>query len=255
MADEIQKVDPVGDEFYRPLNVADRVSDFLFYCSAVLSIAAWLSDQKTMPVLFSVVQIAFALSVLALFTVGIAIRLHFAPRAQFRRYQDFLSHAYDRPLSHRQSTAYYNNSCPPGSRRIAAQVLESTFFSGAILAKMAVWERGRILVYACLWVIAVLNRNTDLAIITIAAQIIFSEQILSKWLRLEWLRGRCEQIYDDVFRLFQSKGEVEVVALEMLGRYEIAKATAVISMSPRVFEKNRERMNAGWNSVRAALQI
>jgi hypothetical protein len=254
MADENQKVDPVGDEFFRPLNIADRASDIL-YCSAVLSIVAWLSDQKTMPALFSVVQIAFALSVLGYFSVGIAIRLHFAPRAQLRRYQDFVSHAYDRALSHRQSRAYYNNSCPAGPRRVAAQVLESSFFSNAILTKMAGWERGRILIYVCLWVIAVLNRNTDLAVIPIAAQILFSEQILSRWLRLEWLRGECERIYDDLFRLFQSKGEVDVVALEMLGRYEMAKSTAVISMSSKIFEQNRERLNTGWEQVRATLKL
>jgi hypothetical protein len=255
MASQDKKSDLVGDEFFHPLNIADHVLHILFYCSAVLSLVAWLSDPKAMPLLFSSMQIAFALSVVGYFVVGIAIRLHFAPRAQLRRYRDFLSHAYDQALSHRQSTAYYNNSCPTGPRRVAAQVLESSFFSTSLLTKLAVWERVRFLIYACLWVIAVLNRSTDLAVIPIAAQILFSEQILSRWFRIEWLRGECEKIYEDLFRLFQSRGEVEVVALETLGRYEIAKATAVVSMSPSIFEKNRERLNAEWDEVRATLNI
>jgi hypothetical protein len=85
--------------------------------------------------------------------------------------------------------------------------------------------------------------------------IIFSEQILSRWLRVEWLRRQCERTYDDLFRLFQSKGKLEVSALELLGRYEIAKATAAIPLSSRIFEQCCSRMNAEWAKIRATLRI
>ncbi|MDI3561766.1 hypothetical protein [Bradyrhizobium sp. Arg816] len=47
-----------------------------------------------------------------------------------------------------------------------------------------------------------------MATIAVAAQIVFSEQIVSRWLGLEWLRRECERTYDDVYRQFQSKGQM-----------------------------------------------
>jgi hypothetical protein len=103
--------------------------------------------------------------------------------------------------------------------------------------------------------VVVFNRSTDLAAIAIAAQILFSEQVLSRWLRLEWLRRECEQTYDELFRHLQSKGQIDVVALESLGRYEIAKATAALSLSSKIFERNAERTDAEWAKVRATLGL
>jgi hypothetical protein len=254
MANE-DKTDPVGDEFFRPLLRADYCANGLFYSSAVFSLAALLVDQKAAPDPYALIQIAFALSVIALFSTTLAIRLYFFPRAQIRRYQDFLSHAYEKPLSHKQTTGYYNNAAVTVPTRIAAQILESSFFSGDTLSRMSSRERIKVGVYVLIWVITILTRSTDLALVGVAAQIIFSEQILSRWLRLEWLRRECEKTYDDLFRLLRSKGKVDIFALELLGRYEIAKATAAISLSSQVFERNRERMNAEWETIRTTLQI
>lgn len=59
--------------------------------------------------------------------------------------------------------------------------------------------RSPLIVYAVTWSICVLNRQTDLGIVVAASQAVFSEQVVSKWLRLEWQRIRFEKTYDDVF--------------------------------------------------------
>jgi hypothetical protein len=249
-----EKIDPLGEEYFDPLLRADRLNDALFYSSAALSIVALILNRASHPAIYDFIQIAFAISVVALFSTGLAIRLYFFPRAQLGRYKDFLSHAFGRPLSHRQSTAYYNNSATSTPGRIAAQVLESAFFSKGVLSQMAFNERVKIGVYLLIWLIAILYRGTDLALIGVVAQIVFSEQILSRWLRLEWFRRECEDIYDELFRLFQSKADLEVVALEFLGRYEIGKATSAISLSVPIFERSRRRMNKEWEKVRKTFQ-
>jgi hypothetical protein len=76
MANE-DKTDPVGDEFFRPLLRADCCANGLFYCSAAFSLAALLVDQKAAPDPYALVQIEFALSVIALFLTTLAIRLYF----------------------------------------------------------------------------------------------------------------------------------------------------------------------------------
>src|SRR4051794_7149986 len=110
MADTPEKIDPIGTRYFRPLTIADKISDWLFYATAVLSLAVPLVEQALYPKLYAVAQIAFALSVIALFFVSLAVRLHFSPRAQIRRYQDFLAHAFGKPVSSQQTTGYYNNA-------------------------------------------------------------------------------------------------------------------------------------------------
>ncbi len=175
-----EKIDPIGDEFYRPLLITDRVGDWLFYISALLSIAALFVTDRVHTLASELVQIAFALSVVLLFGITLAIRLYFFPRAQVRRYQDFLSHAFGKPLSHKQTAAYYNNSATTPVARVAAQVLESAFFTKEVLAKTLPYERAKFIIYLVVWLLAALNRRTDFALIGVTAQIIFSEQILSR---------------------------------------------------------------------------
>jgi hypothetical protein len=250
-----EKVDPIGDEFYRPLLVADKVADWLFYVSAALSIAALFVADQVHRLANEFVQIAFALSVVLLFATTLLVRLYFFPRAQIRRYQDFLSHAFGRPLSHKQTVAYYNNSATTLVARVGAQVLESAFFTKEVLSKTLPYERTKFSLYVGIWLIAILYRRTDLALIGVAAQIIFSEQILSRWLRLEWFRWKCERLYDELFTLFRTKAKLDSAAWDMLGQYEITKATSAISLSTSVFERNRERLNAEWEDIRRTLSL
>ncbi|MEK9282671.1 hypothetical protein MTR72_24050 [Bradyrhizobium sp. ISRA442] len=255
MADTPHKVDPIGERYFRPLEVAEAVADGLFYVSAALSLAVPLVSQQDYPSLYALAQILFALSVIALFAVTLAVRLYFSPRAQFRRFQDFLAHAFGKPLAAQQTSGYYNNAATTAPRRIAAQVLENSFYSHDTVAQMARIERIKIVVYVLLYVLVIFNRNTDLATIAVAAQIVFSEQIVSRWFRLEWLRRECERTYDDVYRQFQTKGQLDAFAIEAVGRYEIAKATAAISLSSRIFNKSTSRTDAEWAEIRAALGL
>jgi hypothetical protein len=250
-----EKIDPVGDEFYKPLLRADMVFHWFFYVSAALSLIALLVGEKTHPAAHEVVQITFALSVVTLFCTGLTIRLYFFPRAQVRRYQDFLSHAFGKPLSHKQTVAYYNNSAKTTTARVAAQVLESSFFSKDTLSQMVARERIKVVFYALLWLVIILYRRTDLAVIGVVAQIVFSEQIISRWIRLEWFRWQCEKTYSQLFTLFQSKAKLEIPAWESLGRYEIAKATSCISLSTSIFERSSQRMNKEWDEIRSTLSI
>ena len=253
MADE--KDDPIGEEFYAPLLRADRAADILFLLSAALSFGTLLINRDRQPFAYDTLQIAFALSVIALFCTTLAIRLYLFPRAQVERFRDFLSHALKKPLSHKITAAYYNNSATTTAARTAAQVLESSFFTKRILAKMAVSERIKVGGYALTWLILIFYRGTDLAWIGVAAQVLFSEQILSHWLRLEWFRSETEKIYSDVYRLFNNKAELKTAPSEFTVRYEIVKATSAVSLSTKIFQNNREMLNSEWNDIRKALGI
>ena len=91
-----------------------------------------------------------------------------------------------------------------------------------------------------------------------ASQALFSEQILSRWLRLEWLRARFEKTFDDVYKLFQTRPPVaqfNVHALVALSMYETAKANAAVTLSSKTFDRLNSTLSAEWEKVKTTLRI
>jgi hypothetical protein len=159
------------------------------------------------------------------------------------------------PLSHEQTTGYYNSSISGDYNRIAAQLLENSLYSKDTALAMAKVERTKIVIYIIIWLLVALNRGSDLAAVVVVAQIVFSEQLLSRWFGLEWLRREFERTYDELFRLLHSKAKLKVVVLEILGRYEFAKATAGITLSSHVFEKRSPATDAEWARIKKLLEL
>ncbi|MBL8267740.1 hypothetical protein [Steroidobacter sp.] len=254
----MSRSDPIRTRYYDAVELADKISDALFYASAVLSIASLLVEKQAHPQAYDLILIFFAVAVAALFTIGLVSRLYFTPRAEDKRRQDFFTSACGVSLTHERTDGYYNNDFTEPIKRMAAQVLENSHFSKAIALRMARVERIKVIVYAIIWLICVLNRQTDLGIVVAASQAVFSEQVVSKWLRLEWLRTRFEKTYDDVYRLFQSKPVASkfcAMTLESLGMYETAKANGAITLSSKVFHQLNSELSVEWDRIRGELDL
>jgi hypothetical protein len=254
----MSRSDPVRNKFYVPLERADWASDMLFYVGAALSIAVLFVEKAAHPVLYNVVMIVFAVSVVALFGVGLVTRVYFGPRATDQRTRDFLSSAYGVKLNYVVTDGYYNNTLHEPTERLAAQVLENTHFSKAIAQEMAKTERIKFGVYVVLWLICLLVRQVSLDFILAASQAVLSEQMISKWVRLEWLRSRCEHIYNDVYALFQlrsSDNMFDARVFEAFVTYESVKANAATTLSGKIFEKKNSDLSSEWNEIKSALAI
>lgn len=250
--------DPIRKNYYDAVELADKISDWLFYGGAGLSFATLFVDSVRFPYAYSVILIAFTVSVLALFVIGLASRLYLTPRAEDKRRQDFYSSACGIDLIHQRTEGYYNNDLTDPIKKMAAQLLENSLFSKSVALRMTKRERIRISVYAVLWLVCLLYRRTDLGIVVAASQAVFSEQVLARWVRLEWLRIRFEKTFDDVYRIFQSKppvNEFNVMTLDALSMYETAKANAAITLSSQIFEELNPKLSAEWNDVKAVLKI
>jgi hypothetical protein len=250
--------DPIRTNYFDAVQKVEKVSDWLFYLSALLSFCALLVEQKTHPDAYELVLLLFGISVIAMFALGITLRLYLTPRAEDKRRQDFFSRACHVNLIHQQTDGYYNNDFKDPIKRMAAQVLENSFFSKEIALRMARRERAKVAVYALIWLVLLHNRRTDLGWIVAASQAIFSEQILSKLFRLEWLRIRFEKTFEDVFRLFQTKPSVTQFtahALDALTMYEAAKANAGIALSSKIFDDLNQTLSTDWEKVKSTLKM
>lgn len=250
--------DPIRDDFYTPLERAELASEWLFHIGAALSISSFFVTKETTPELYPVVMIAFGLTVLFLFTTGLSIRFYFSPRAEDSRRKDFFSNAFNVNLTHRTTDGYYNNDQSNPIRRVAAQLLENSLFSKIIVLKMLAWERIKLGIYIAAWLALVLSRQTDFGLILAVSQAIFGEQIIARWVRLEWIRLRFEKTYDRAYVLLannRSSNLFKAEVLDALTFYEATKSNASMQLSSRIFDKINPSVSQEWEGIKKTLKL
>jgi hypothetical protein len=246
--------DPIGDRYFRPLRIADSAADWLFWIAAALSFAVILIDKETAPKWYNKANIAFVLAVVSVFIIGIISRLYLSPRAEDGRRRDLFTNSFNIDLTHERTTGYYNNDETNSFRRLALSVMESSFFTSRICQAMLYRTRIATAVYFAAWLCLVLSRETDLGLVAAAAQALFSEIFLSKWLRLEWLRRRSEEACTHLSQLLKTarsfnKELTRAQALEHVSYYEMSKSNAGIVLSDAIFKKLNPSLSAEWESI------
>ena len=259
MANTTHRSDPIHGRYFVALDKADIWANRVFYFTALVSVVVLFVERSEHPLLFSLLNVVFALAVVAVFGIGLAVRLYWMPRADAARLQDFFAKAYDIPLTHITTTGYYNNDATDAVRRVAAQALENALFSKSIALKMLFRERWRAVMYAAVWALAAINRTTDIGLVVGFSQIVFSEQIVSRWFRLEWLRQKFEVTYSTLYQLFQSdptsSASFRAQAVAAFVMYESAKANTAVTLSSDDFHELNPTLTVEWEQVKKALNI
>ena len=256
--DDMSRSDPIRTSHFDAVERWEIAFSWLFYINALLSFCTLLIDQKRQPEIHGVVLLLFGILVVAMFALGLILRLYLIPRAEDKRRQDFFSNACNVMLIHQKTDGYYNNDFKDPIKRIAAQVLENSLFSKEIALRMVRGERAKVAIYALIWLVLLHDRRTDIGWIVVASQALFSEQILSRWLRLEWLRARFEKTFEDVYKLFQTRPPVaqfNVHAFDALSMYEAAKANAAVTLSSKIFDDLNASLSAEWEKVKTSLRM
>ena len=252
------KIDPIRDTYYKPLELAETWSAWLFYITAPVSIAVVLLDKGTHAIAYIAFQIAFVVLALAGSLLGLCMRLYWAPRAQEKRIADFLSSAFNVELSPERTAGYYNNSASDPARRMALQVLENCFFTKDVARLACVRARVTFAAYGVVWVVLVVNRWTSIDIVVWLCQLVFGEVILSAWIRLEWFRAKAERVFETVFRQWKGAATDNLYflasSIDALVEYESHKATSGITLSSKLFEKNNVRLSQEWERIRRELE-
>lgn len=251
-----EKVDPIRKRYYSQLETAEAWANRLFYLTAALSLAVLIGPLKEWPPLYSTLQIGFLALTIVGFVLGQMIRLYFMPRAEKKRREDLVSDGLGVALTHERTSGYYNNEETEPFRRLGMDVLENTFHSKDTALEMCKWERVRIGIYALLWFLLIVNRTIAIDWIIVAAQALFSEQLIARWLRLEWLRIEVEKLYDALLRVFQSVHAPEMLralVIEDLTGYEAAKARAGVTLSAKIFTRRNRELSEEWKKVKQTI--
>lgn len=254
------KVDTVAKNYYKPLHRAEKAGNVLFWLISILSIVALFVDKALHPLAAGIVQIALTVCVILFFVQGQVQKLYLFPRAEDKRRQQLLSNSFSVTLTHEETVGYYNNDQTNPIKRLAASVMESAFFTNALTRMMLPWERAKTFGYIVVYLVAVLNRSSDLEFLAVAAQALFGGEIVARWLRLEWLRFRSEQVFDNFNRLFVArpsftKTAPQSEALELFSFYESTKSTAAMLLSQKLFDQHNPRLTQEWEQIRGRLGI
>lgn len=169
-----------------------------------------------------------------------------------------MSYGLGTSLTHIRTSGYYNNNETDPIRRTGAAVLENTLFTATVVRKMLKWVRTLTLGYIVAWLYFLSDRTTDLGWIAVAAQVLFSEQLVSRWLRMEWLRSKTENIHEGLLSVFRS-GTTPAAMVphvwEAFSEYESAKTNAGILISERIFRKINPVLSVEWNQIKASANI
>ncbi|MFG6609680.1 hypothetical protein [Sulfitobacter sp. 1A12057] len=261
--------DTVGEKYYKPVRYSENIGTFLFWGSGLLSFCAVLTDstfsadligEGKATIAHELINIVFVLFVIALFVQGIIHRLYFLPRAEDARRANFLSDGFRVNLSDDETEGYYNNEFGGSIQRIAANCMESSFFTEALTREMLRSIRLWSAIYLVVYFILLVSRWTDIEVIELAAGVVFSEAVLSNWLRCEFLRHRSEDVYGKLRALFadyptEQSDHWQPRALEILMRYETTKAIAAISVSSKLFRRLNPTLSAEWARRHEALNL
>ncbi len=248
------------EKYYTPIERCDNWAWGLFFISAILSVAIPYSNVIQIAWIQNSISILFILSVVTHSILSHFNSFYLIPKAESHRRKQLLSNSFAVPLTPERTELYYNNEVSPSVTKLAANVMENSFFAKNICNEMAKKERIKSLIYLIIYLFSILNRRTDLDLILILTQVLFSGDIIFRWIKIEFLRFRNESIYSSLYSLFLHKASAEAnrtVAgmLDAFASYESAKASASIKQSSKIFRKLNDSLTREWDNIKDELGI
>lgn len=257
--DENSKIDPIRKKYYKSLEKAEVVSEILFYIVAILSLLSTLLSQVEHPKAQIIVSHLLTITILAIiisFFLNIIIRLYLFPRAEDARRKDFLSSTFGFDLTNLRTTGYYNNEEINPERRMGLSVLENLLYSKTVLQHMVTFTRTKAIIWFIILISLLLYRESNLTLIYSIALTIFSENVIAKWLRIEYLLGRAERLFENTHRLLQSKPSQDKLfpyVIDAFADYETGKALGGILLSSKIFNKINTELGQEWKEIKSGL--
>lgn len=189
-------------------------------------------------------------------------RFFYFPRAEQRRRKELLSNSFDIRLELTKSNLYYNNSLVPSIAKLGLNLFENTLYGKTICLKMAEAERPRVIGYLVIWLVSATWRFTDLQLIVFLFQLLFSTQVLVRYISIEYVRAKFEIMFDQLHKLFLDSNKCtrkdnyfNVIILATFADYESVKAGALFKQSTKLFKKYNPSLSTEWESIKHELEL
>ena len=252
------RIDDIS-KYYRPAEITNRFASILFIIIAVFSIGLLYADK--IPSQFvDISKLLFIILVISYFLLSFIAREYLVPTAERTRRKQMLSNSLGTPLTHERTKLYYNNTYRPSIIKIGANCLENLFFSKNIASDMLIKTRVVTSIYIIIWVSLFAVRQSDLGLLIIITQVVFSGEIIARWLSLETLKNRHSRAYEQLYEFFRhdikpdSNNSIATI-LDSFADYESTKAASGVLLSSKTFSKLNPKLSSEWNSIRNELNM
>ncbi|WP_215115713.1 hypothetical protein [Exiguobacterium sp. s80] len=247
-----ERVDTV-ENYFKRVSIISKVSNILFWCSIILSFAIFFSEEYLG--LNILLTVFFILITVLYFIFSNWLSLFLLREAQNRRRVHLLSDSLGSKLDDEETNLYYNNPELPSLYRLGMNVFENSLFTLRVTEKIAIMERLKIILYLIVWISLMLVRETDLNLISIVAQTIFTTGILISWIKLEILRFTSEKIFKEFRQLFLTNGiekndKVIPIILNLVFSYETTVASMGVHLSSKIFHSINPNVSTEWETVK-----
>lgn len=255
MSDE--RIDSL-DKYYEKMNNFDLICTILFWFNALVSILIFFVNDYQMG--REILTYVFIVSTILFFIADNYLSIFLIPSVEGKRRVHLLSKSLGIPLDHEITQKYYNNHVEPSILKLGAHIFENSLFAKEVTARMCTIERRKILLYVLVWIISLILRTVNLELISIVSQTLFASTLLTKWLKLEYLRIKNEEIYSrlyDLFLLRKDKEDARLSAkfLDCFVAYEAAKAYSGIKQSSSIFFEINDFYTKEWERIKENLDI
>ena len=198
-SEEKERIDEI-EQYYKPIERLEKWNNNLFWVSSFLSIVVLYIDKVPLSNIKIITTVIFIVCVVSGLVFSLYLRFNLIPKAEEKRRKQLLSNSFGIPLTHEQTQKYYNNQITPSIKKLGANILENSFFAKEICSRMAIRERIKIICYITIWILAAIWRDTPIDLLLVITQIIFSGEILGRFISLELLRYRNEHLFEELYR-------------------------------------------------------
>lgn len=252
-----ERVDSL-DKYYKQLNFFDLTCTVLFWLNASISILLLFVNGYQM--WREILTYLFIVTTVIFFIADNYLSIYLIPTVEGKRRVHLISKSLDVPLDYEITQKYYNNEIEPSITKLGAHIFENSLFAKEVTARMCSIERKKILIYAAIWILSLAVRTVDLEFVSIISQTLFASTLLTKWLKLEYLRIKNEQIYNCLYDLFLLKRyndntRLSAKILDCFVSYEAAKAYSGIKQSSKIFFKINDTYTEEWELIKEKLDI
>lgn len=252
------RIDEVS-KYYQPAVIFEKVMSCLFYVIAITSIFILFEDLP-LPKYKQLVQSGFIVVAIVYFIISQTSRFYLIPKAEKMRRRQMLSNSFGAPISHDNTSLYYNNQYEPSIQRLGANTFENSLFSKEIASKMLFGKRLITGIYFLAWLIAFTLSQKNIEVLICITQLFFSGEILAQWINLEVLRFRHESTYDQLHnhyyhRIGDDSNYSLATILDAFVSYESAKSSAGLLLSSKTFNNLNPSLTDKWNQIRKELKM
>lgn len=248
-----ERVDTI-DSYFAKVSSINKLDSCLFILSIVFSFAVFFSTEIIW--LNSALNIIFIVITVLYVVVSNWVSLFLLRNAQSKRRIHLLSNSFGMKLDDEETYKYYNNPHSPSIVRLGVNVFENTLFTLRVTEEMVKMERLKGILYFLVLLILILIRDTDLNLIAIVAQTIFTTGLISNWIKLELLRSTSNRLLTEFRQIFLMSGSninnsVHPLILNLVFRYETAVASMGVHLSSKVFHELNPRITTEWETIKS----